>query len=348
MTLFSECHLESAPGTASCKRPDWTFARRWLYLRSSTASPVETQREKAQRLRPCDFAVVAAQCCPAPVISPSKLWHISTATAPQQHPRWCRRVTAYAVSSGGRIEAGYGESAASRTLSAEHGVFIESILTWNDWMLQRPPSQPRFPESAASLDAAKTPRVPAATGTLLGRHPSSLPARTSTSARSREAPRSRLHSTRTNTTPTERRLTHLQLVSDTHTTSRSRLLSAPARPRLGSASRLAYIARWESLELSLAHVVAWMLDARCYATPTHPAFSAQMRIRASALTTTPSVLLSLVTPPRFLRFPARSPLISPPRPPAYPHRLNSHAAPGAAPSTRVLLALKTATLRPRF
>ncbi|KAJ7018007.1 hypothetical protein C8F04DRAFT_1405337 [Mycena alexandri] len=139
-----------------------------------------------------DFAVVAAQCCPPPV-------------------------TVYVV--------GYGESAASRTLSAEHGAFIEFILTWNDWRPRSTPevkavrtsSQALVRQCAAWFDAAKTLHVRAAAGTLLGRHLRLCPR---APALAHVPEKRHIH----------RRLTHLQLASYTHTTSRSRLLSGAHAP----------------------------------------------------------------------------------------------------------------------
>ncbi|KAJ7015737.1 hypothetical protein C8F04DRAFT_1171857 [Mycena alexandri] len=89
--------------------------------------------------------------------------------------------------------------------------------------------------STANAQLSLTLCVSAAAATLLGRHPLSLPARTSSSACVRAAPRPRLH-TRINTTPPahlcilERRLAHFQLV--THTASRSHRLALP--PPLGA------------------------------------------------------------------------------------------------------------------
>ncbi|KAJ7032356.1 hypothetical protein C8F04DRAFT_657564 [Mycena alexandri] len=314
-----------------------------------------------------------------------------------------------------------------------------SILTWNDWRPRsnsypprkaaRTSSQARFPESAASFDAAKALRVRAAAGTLLGRHLRLCP-RTSTSARSPGAPHPRLH-TRANTAPPahlfipERRLTHLRLVSYTHTTSRSHLLSVPSRPRPGSAvllrpafpsedDPLASLGsewnpwdQWEgaesaqlsaSLDLRLStshagnpsssattHIAAETLGVLgvqflviCLGKAEHPnrplvfapisihpcirtaipvlvlrALSAQMEMWTCAPTTTPKHFesLSLFASHRFPA-PASSRALpgtclfpTHPHPPGRMSRAppwSSHAA----PSTRVQLALKTATVRP--
>ncbi|KAJ7030931.1 hypothetical protein C8F04DRAFT_1397606 [Mycena alexandri] len=149
------------------------------------------------------------------------------------------------------------------------------------------------------VDAAKTLRVRAAAGTLLGRHLRLCP-RAPALAHAPEERHILISIPRTNTTPPahlcmlERRLTHLQLVShtrhlalppplsvrapttrerrapSTHFSERGFLIGlldsewtpcASGRGALREESRLE-IARWESLELSLAHVVAGTLGVR--------------------------------------------------------------------------------------
>ncbi|KAJ7020129.1 hypothetical protein C8F04DRAFT_1242215 [Mycena alexandri] len=247
----------------------------------------------------------------------------------------------------------------------------------------RTSSQARFPESAAWFDAAKLYVSARPPGHSYGRHPSSLPARTSTSACTREAPHPHIsipvltpHPLPTFSSPSVTSRTSNS--SHTHATSRSRLLSAPSRPRPRStvlfrptfpredhalASLDSEWTPWDQWEggaersaeqsnLSTSLAGNPRAHPRAYRRRTLFCGDRDVDLRADD-GTLPSLLTSLPSP-RPLFTPALAGPSSPPcrhthtLPAAYPQYLDSHAAPRAAPPTRVRLTLKTATLRPRF
>ncbi|KAJ7030886.1 hypothetical protein C8F04DRAFT_1263371 [Mycena alexandri] len=238
--------------------------------------------------------------------------------------------------------------------------FIAFTLTWNDWRPRsysapaeavRTSSQTRFPESAAWFDAAKT-TCPRGRRNALIDDTFRLCPRAPALAHAPEERHILISILRTNTTPPahlcmlERRLTHLQLVSYTHATARSHLVSAPARPRLGSAVLLRptfprHIAKQQFAGILRAHPRAYRrrtVGARCctdlnpsahgHRPPSFSSFSVEMEMLTCALNATLPLAPHIASLPSSSVCPARSRvlarLIVRTRTPSRPH-MSAHA-----------------------